>query len=137
MATTPEQPASTFVGQVEVTLGWCDDIEESEERATSWYVTIKIIGQGWDATFVVEEPYLITREKWMAFLDGQAHKLSFYQGNGEGSIKSESGFIVFRAMPSGAGGDVVQKLRVPFQAVAPKIRDALQTLPADCWPEHE
>lgn len=61
--------------------------------------------------FLVHEPYCHTYDAWMKLADGE-RGMSFYMGNGEGSIRIEGDYMVFNASPSGAGGDVSSEYRI-------------------------
>jgi hypothetical protein len=59
---------------------------------------------------VIEEPYLVSRTKWVEFIqtikDRGTMRLNFYQGNGYGTLSTSNGKVKFGAMPSGYGGDM-------------------------------
>jgi hypothetical protein len=83
----------------------------------------------WSFKFTVEEPYLFTQAEWRALAEGGGD-MSFYMGNGEGSLRTEPPDgpperVIFVSAPSGAGGDTRAQFEAPWPAVAQALRSAL------------
>lgn len=77
-------------------------------------------------TFDVEEPDILELRDWQNMCDGKPNIYGFYQGNGEGYIQvTEDARMVFTAMPSGSGGDVIGRFSVPHALVKEPLSKAI------------
>jgi hypothetical protein len=82
--------------------------------------------KGIKAVFTISSPEDISHEEWMEFIHGKTNSLSFYQGNGEGSISVRDGQMTMIAHPSGGGGDVHSEVTVPANPALAELEIALQ-----------
>jgi hypothetical protein len=68
----------------------------------------------------IDEPYICKLDEWYkmynAIKDGEKCHLSFYQGNGEGTMSCDGLFVTFTAQPSGAGGDISVDVSIPLES---------------------
>lgn len=85
-------------------------IQVGEEDDYSFMFSFNFSTDDFSTTVVIEEPYLVSRNRWVEFIktirDRGNMTLHFYQGNGYGILSTSNGKIKFGAMPSEAGGDL-------------------------------
>ncbi len=88
--------------RIDVTFQDCE-----EDPSICWGLKFnRTCENGANFSFIVDEPYLHSKEVWLEMCHGKPNLYDFYQGNGEGSIRIGKGKIEFKAYLSGAGGDV-------------------------------
>ncbi len=82
-------------------------IDEDEEGAF-WMMTFEMEHEYGFFSFVVSEPFIADLEEWRDLVAGKSG-ISFYQGNGEGSIEvteTHFDFVATLDVESGPGGSV-------------------------------
>jgi len=66
----------------------------------------------------ISEPYIIKLEYWNKMIssieNNQKFNIYLYQGNGDGSISCDGENVIFKALPSGAGGDMMVSISIPI-----------------------
>lgn len=110
------------------------NVEEKEESTIYWDLEFLFVTEDEsEYKFTVCEHYCTSRAQWNSFMDsvvcGHENFLSFYMGNGSGTITFSNGMLEFEAQPSGGGGDVISrfKCKVPCDFVD-KLRFTLQEI---------
>jgi hypothetical protein len=114
-----ESRAPWYTMQATVTLVKGDpEFAEEGSFARNWEISFEIKSPGGLLfRFGVSEPYLCSLSAWRRIANGTG-EVNLYQGNGEGSISSNTAEMCFTARPSGAGGDVTAEFTVPRALVA-------------------
>lgn len=93
--------------------------QPKEGPPESWMLNIRVTEKslGIGVSFLIQEPYIFSHETWSKFIVEDEGVLSFYQGNGEGSLRKENEQLTMVANPSGAGGDVCSTVTIDFDSV--------------------
>src|SRR5437870_4482774 len=85
-------------------------IKSGDEDDQYFMFSFKFSTKDFTTKVAIDEPYTVSKNNWKQFIETIKNrgtlKLSFYQGNGYGTLSTKDGKIEFRAMPSGAGGDL-------------------------------
>ena len=94
--------------------------EESQTDSTVYWSLVILFEMENNAqfSFGITEPYCSTEEEWFEFVESLKSKevchMSFYQGNGDGSMHTNGESLSFIAEPSGGGGDVHSMFVIPI-----------------------
>jgi len=101
-----------------------DEIDEDD----TWHLSFDFrFSEDIYFTFVSDEPYCFSKEKWIVVAEGK-EGISLYFGNGEGSIypSKDGEKLVFTSHPSGAGGDVTATFQIPIEYIREKFINAIE-----------
>ncbi len=97
---------------------------DEDEGGVYWMMTFEMEHEYGFFSFVVSEPCIADLEGWRDLAAGKSG-ISFYQGNGEGSIEATETHFDFVAMPSGAGGDVTSTNKFKKEVVCGPLTKAV------------
>lgn len=103
-----------------------------DEDDKTFSFTFNFDNEGFRSQVILDEPYIIELHEWNSMIDeiknyGTYH-LSFYQGNGDGSMTCTDKEIIFNTTTSGAGGDTTVRVALSKDKYGQQILDCLTSL---------
>lgn len=99
---------------------------DEEDSYSYWTLTFKVQGPLLFMEHSIEEPYLLSINDYLSFIEDKTSGLSFYQGNGDGSIECKRGYYIFRSAPSGAGGDTCTEVTCNAELFKDLFKQAIE-----------
>ena len=120
--------------RIEFTPDENDDVN-SPDYYVPWSLVVDVIGAGWQASYVSEDPYHTSRSVWLSFLSAPPTKVDVCYGSG-GIAATKRGAMLFHAAER-SGDGVRVGFELPFQIAADAIRRAIEPLTDKNWPPEE
>lgn len=97
-----------------------------------WHIEVTITDGELRFKYCISEPYLHTFGEWSLLIEGK-WSIGFYLGNGDGDLVCSGEYYIFRAAPSGAGGDVCAEFKFKREPVSLCLRKVINDAVACGW----